>query len=245
MEDAWDDWPRQMLRSARKTVGLPASSDVAIVAKMLTPVLELVAETDESPVSTLISFPALRGLYQEDIIDAALYVGLRKIGDGYQRHPHELVAAFASNGLGLNASDDEPNKFPVRPTLLVEYTEVALLLHHSWMDKAIEISWPHMQLQMSFDMGSNHRTTEEDVRDFVLSFLYDEYERIGGPIPKQVTILVTGSAQSLADGKVDRAATVAVKALGSEIELFSKNPEYMAARGAAELVRNFAGTNCL
>jgi hypothetical protein len=238
MEDMWDDWPRQLLRSARKKIGLPASSDVATVARLLTPILKLVAETDASPMSALISFPAFRGLYQEDLDDVTTYLGLRKIRAGYERHPHELVAAFAGNGLGLNTTDNNET-FPVRPTLLIEYTERALLLHHSWMDKAIELPAPHMQLQMSFDKGSNHDPSEQDLTEFILSFLYDEYVKaLPPPVPKKVTMLITGSAQSLADGRVERAARTAVGALGSTIEMFAGNPEYMAARGAAELVRH-------
>lgn len=55
-----------------------------------------------SPISALISFPALSGLYQEDITDAANYVGLAKLGPRLEAsHPDKDVAAYAGNGLGL------------------------------------------------------------------------------------------------------------------------------------------------
>jgi hypothetical protein len=131
MQDMWDDWPRQMIRSARRRIGLPSSSDVGIIARLVTSILDLVAESDKSAVSALISFPAPRGLYQEDSSDVMTYLGLYQIRYGYEKHPHELVAAFAGNGLGLNRSVEDSPEFPERPTLLVEYTEVAFLLHHS------------------------------------------------------------------------------------------------------------------
>jgi len=238
MEDSWNDWPRQISRSARKAVGLPASFDVAVLARLIGPVVKVVEETDSSPISALISFPALRGLYQEDIVDAATYVGLDKIANGYEYHPHELVATFAGHGLGLNPSGNDTDEFEHRPTLLVEYTEKALLLHHRYMTKAVEIPWPHMQLQMSFDMGSDQDPDREAIGHFVYTFLYDEYiKRIGGPAPDKVTILLSGSAQSLSDGKVEEGAALAAGVVGSDVEVFATNPEYMAARGAAELVR--------
>ncbi|KAF2833176.1 hypothetical protein CC86DRAFT_399818 [Ophiobolus disseminans] len=235
MEDSWNDWPRQILRSARRSMGLPASSDVAIVARMLQPILDLVEQTERSTISALVSFPALRGLYQEDIVDAALHVGLTQIAYGYEYHPHELVATFAGHGMGLEYLNHDPDEFEHRPTLLVEYTKKAFLLHHRYMTQAVEIPWPHMQLQMSFDMGGGRHPDLHAITDFLFKFLSDEYKRVGDPAPQKVTILITGSAQSLADGKMERAATLAVNALGSSIESFSKNPEHMAARGAAEL----------
>lgn len=211
---------------------------MGIISRLVTDILDLVAESNKSAVAALISFPALRGLYQEDMVDVMTYLGLYQIRYGYQEHPHELVGAFAGNGLGLNRSVEDSTEFPVRPTLLVEYTDVALLLHHSWKREAIEVSWPYMQLQMSFEMGSNQNPDEEDILEFILRFLYDEYvKQLPPPVPEKVTVLVTGSASSLADGKVERAARKAVAALGSEIDIFTKNPEYTAAQGAAELVR--------
>jgi hypothetical protein len=106
------------------------------------------------------------------------------------------------------------------------------------MHKALEIPWPSMILKMSFDMGGMGDPAEEDIRDFILEFLYDEYIVRGvHKAPKMVTVISTGSASSLADGRVERAARSAVAAFGSEIDIFTKNPEYIAARGAAELVR--------
>jgi hypothetical protein len=121
MEDFWHDLPRQTLRSARKKVGLAASSEVRILATLIASSLDLVPKDPNAPISALVSFPALRGLYQEDIEDAGFYLRLSMAGGGYEYHPHEMVAAFAGHGLGLNKSDsdfkhkDDAEPFPLDP----------------------------------------------------------------------------------------------------------------------------------
>lgn len=128
------------------------------------------------------------------------------------------------------------NNCLMRPTLLVEYTGTALLAHHDYMRKALELPAPSMILKTSFDMGSDQVTVEEDFRDFILQFLYHEYiVRVPDGVPTSVTVIITGGAEGLADGKVERATKAVVEALGSRPEMFVENPEYIAARGAAVL----------
>ncbi|KAH7078085.1 hypothetical protein BKA63DRAFT_279190 [Paraphoma chrysanthemicola] len=239
--DLGNDYPRQMRRRARKAAGLPASSDVAILASVLKSIIDVVGNRTELPLSALVSFPALPGLYQEDIADAAIYVGLHQLRDGYGLHPHELVATYAAHGFGLkNGSEllSGDKSFPTRPTLLVEYTEIAFLLHHDFMGKAIELQWPSIALRTSLAMGSDHSPDEIEIRNHVIEFLWDEYlirEPDDGRAPETVTVLITGSSKSLADGRLQNATRTAVDLLHSRIEMFSHNPEYIAARGAAEL----------
>jgi hypothetical protein len=149
MEDMWNDWPRQMLRSTRKTLGFAASADVGILAQMLRIALKLVDTSEDSNLRVLVSFPALPGLYQDDIFDTISFVGLCGIRNGYQYHSHELTTAYAGHGFGLDkvgvplySNDLTNDHFPVRPTLLVEYTRAALMLHHDWMDKALKYQHP-------------------------------------------------------------------------------------------------------
>ncbi|KAH7070206.1 hypothetical protein FB567DRAFT_539471 [Paraphoma chrysanthemicola] len=243
LDDMWDDWPRQILRSVRKSIGLPASSEVAVIARFLKDILAHVeARVGRSP-SALISFPALPGLFQEDIVDAVSYIGLRSLGNGFQKHPHEMVAAYAGNGLGLSTSCSGPgtcdkagDKFEVRHTVLAEYTEAALLLHHGYMDKALEIPDAEMRLKVSFDLGSGRQPGEEDLRAFFLEFLSRVYT-IGGSFeaPEKITVILTGSSDSVVDGKVENASKAAVLALPSKFEGFFDSSGYIAARGAAEL----------
>jgi hypothetical protein len=105
----WNDIPRQEERSARKRKGLPASSDVAAIATLLKAIADVAEAAVGAPISALVSFPALPGLYQEDIVDTAYYVCLRKLIGGFARHPHELIAAYADYDYGLCKSYNPVN----------------------------------------------------------------------------------------------------------------------------------------
>ena len=243
-EDKWDDWPRQAKRSVRKAIGLPASSDVAIIANVLKAVADVAERCLDSPISALVSFPALPGLYQEDISDAATYIGLRQIGtDTQATNPHEILAAYAGNGLGLCKSyevcekcREEGKHLPERHTLLVEYTETALLIHCSSIREAIELSWPHVKLKASFGLGSAQSPDERDLRDFVLQLLHQQYFKPAPDgLPDSITVMVTGSPESIGDGKMRRATNVAIEALGTKADILDSNPGFVAARGAADL----------
>ncbi|KAI4649321.1 hypothetical protein J4E93_003637 [Alternaria ventricosa] len=241
--DLFDDWPRQEKRTARKEKGLPASPEVAVIAKVLEEIVEVVKTYVDSPISALISFPALPGLYQEDIRDAADYVGLAKLGPWLEAtHPHEDVAAYAGNGLGLckdyhneEKCREEGKNFTSRHTLLVEHTESALLLHHNILREPIETSYLYMDLATSFDLGSGGEPDELDIQDFVLSFLYHQYYYPTPHPPDSITVMMTGSPESLSDGKARRVTKRVIEALGAKAEMLEENPSFKAARGAAEL----------
>ncbi|KAI4654844.1 uncharacterized protein J4E78_007021 [Alternaria triticimaculans] len=243
LKDLFDDWPRQEKRTTRKEKGLPASPEVAVIAKVLEEVVEVVKTYVDSPISALISFPALPGLYQEDIRDAADYVGLAKLGPWLEAsHPHEDVAAYAGNGLGLckeyhneEKCREEGKNFTSRHTLLVEHTESALLLHHNILREPIETSYLYMDLATSFDLGSAHEPDELDIQDFVLSFLYHQYYYPTPHLPDSITVMMTGSPESLSDGKARRVTKRVIEALGAKAVMVEENPSFKAARGAAEL----------
>jgi hypothetical protein len=232
-----------MLRSTRKTLGLAASADVGILAQMLRIALELVDTSEDPDLRVLASFPALLGLCQEDILDTIFFVGLRGIRNGYQYHSHELTAAYAGHGFGLDragvplySNDLTNNNFSVRPMLLVEYTRAALLLHHDWMNKALEVPAPSIALTTAYELGSNREPSEMEIIEFILRYLIRLHMiGHGGEVPKRITVIVTGSPESGADGKVQQVTRTAVEALHSEIESLDENPDYIAARGIAEL----------
>src|SRR5437870_1019831 len=120
MEEQWKDQPRQFWRKMRKAVGLPASPDVAVLSSMLKKLVELV----EPSSSAIISYPALPGLYQEDIAEAANYLNLQMLEGNHRYPPHEIVAAYAGHSMGLCESFDDEERctmqgleLPVRETL--------------------------------------------------------------------------------------------------------------------------------
>jgi hypothetical protein len=77
IEDIIRDRPRQLRRSARKMLGLPASSDVGELAGMINGLRAAVEKYLGRPISAAsITIPHLYALYQEDLEDAFEYLGL-------------------------------------------------------------------------------------------------------------------------------------------------------------------------
>ena len=241
--DLWNDIPRQRERDARKQKGLPASNDVAVIATLLKAIKDVAEASVGASVSALVSFPALPGLYQEDIFDAAYHIGLEGLAKGLARHPHELIAAYAGHGYDLCKSynpvkrcvPDDGGSFTTRTVLLAEYTQTALLLHLEGLNGAVELSWPNMYLQMLFDLGSSRTPDEQDIRNSVLHFLYHHYNERLGRGPPNMTVILVGDPDSVGDGKVQRATKIVLEALGAHAEVLAENSAYVAARGAAEM----------
>ncbi|KAI4662663.1 uncharacterized protein J4E79_003972 [Alternaria viburni] len=241
--DLWNDIPRQRERDARKQKGLPASNDVAVIATLLKAIKDVAEASVGASVSALVSFPALPGLYQEDIVDAAYYIGLERLAKGLARHPHELIAAYAGHGYDLCKSynpvkrcvPDDGGSFTTRTVLLAEYTQTALLLHLEGLNGAVELSWPNMYLELQFDLGSSRTPDEQDVRNSVLNFLYHHYNERLGRGPPNMTVILVGDPESVGDGKVQRATKIVLEALGAHAEVLAENSAHVAARGAAEM----------
>ncbi|KAH9208630.1 hypothetical protein DL95DRAFT_467520 [Leptodontidium sp. 2 PMI_412] len=241
MDELWEDWPRQLLRSARKRIGLAASGDVAVLSRMLQQVLDLQPADPRivlraNPV--IISYPALYGLPQEDITDAAEYLGLSLLMGNHHYQPHSIVAAYAGHGLGLcdNYRDMETCRqegldLPVRQVLLVEYTEHALFLHAMVMREAYELLNRDTAIFTDFSLGHIEAPRRADkIGQAVRQFLQEKYKNVG--LPDRFTAIMTGSKIRK---EVTEAIEKAAKDLGRDVEILNGEPEYIAARGAAEL----------
>ena len=140
---------------------------------MLKTIVEPIEEFVGAPITAIISFPTLPGLYQEDIFDAALFIGLHVLHTDSGFQLHELVAGYAGHGFGLcehyldqRACEKEEEKLLEHHTILVEYTETALLLHGRLMDRAVELPDVDGETKTFFEVGKGC-----DVYYFVLEFL--------------------------------------------------------------------------
>lgn len=253
MEDLLSDWPRHTLRSLRKRMGLPASSDVAVLIKMIKELGNVATDPDLMPRPVVLSYPALVGLCEEDILDAAEYhhITLEKWQSSHQ--PREIYAAYAGHGMGLCESymgkekcRSEELAMPVHEVLLVEYTQYALLLHASVMREARDVLLSYGGVAASFKLGSINAGVEghtEHVTAFVLEYLHTKYPVLGTPdnpimgLPKEIMVIMTGNPEAVGDSAVQKAIEDAVKALGSTATMITDMPEYAASRGAAELAR--------
>lgn len=245
MDEAWDDQPRQYWRKIRKAVGLPASADVGTISTMLQQLLSLT----NSPSSTaIISYPALPGLLHEDIYDAADYVRLYLPDGNHRFPPREAAAAYAGYGMGLCRSfenekkcRDEGLELPEREVLLIEATETALLLHASILREAYDLGIPVHDTAVSFDLGTGTAgmsSTDDStqVRDFIIPLLRRRYSHRPRPV-KKITVLMTGSVGSVNSPAVRNGVLDALNEVGLEADIRAEQPEFIAARGAAELAR--------
>lgn len=245
MEDMWDDIPRALWRNVRKKLGLAGSGDAAILAKMLKATTKMAEKKLGFRVWVIQSFPPLFALYQEHVADAAEYIGLRALSNDVRYQMHELTAAYAGHGMGLDESDVElvtrgkkPHEYGGRHTVLVEYTETAILLHGEPMVHAHNIANVEYHARSSFELGSSSLASEEQVCDFVLEYLrkvYHGYTQYPFVYPKEFTVIMTGSAESVGREEIRAAIAEAVRLFGFQARILYSDPEYVAARGAAEI----------
>lgn len=238
MEDMWDDIPRQKWRSFRKKIGLAASPDVQIMSELVKKLLSL-SKSATFPY-VVISYPGIAALYKEDINDMAEYIGLPKLTGLYECHPWEAYAAYAGHGLGLcehpedrDRCKDEGKKLPVHETLLVEYTEQAILLHTTRLQTAVDVDWgssdPHAIA--SFELGANSRVDKHasHVAEFVYQFLSRWYR--GLFLPDELLVIMTG----IMDEAIEEAIREAAGRVVPKVQILASKSEFIASRGSAEL----------
>ncbi|KAJ5916682.1 hypothetical protein N7504_000697 [Penicillium tannophilum] len=238
MEDMWDDIPRQAWRSFRKKIGLAASSDVHIMSKLVKKLLSLRKSAIRPYV--VISYPGIAALYKEDINDMAEHLSLPELTGLYRYHPWEAFAAYAGHGLGLcehfeekNRCKDEGYQLPVHETLLVEYTDQAILLHTTPLRIAVDVDTgaadPHAIV--SFELGANSRVDDHTshVAEFVYQFLSPWYR--GSLLPDELLVIMTG----IKDEAIEAAVLEAAIRVVPKTQILASKSELIASRGSAEL----------
>lgn len=255
MEDQWDDQPRQWLRSTRKLLFLPASSEVRTLSTIISSLILLTKSHTSSSnaiASVVITYPALPGLYAEDISDAALYLSLPLLPGNHGYPPRTIVCAYAGHGMGLCSSyfdrkkcTEEGLNLPIRSTILVDYAAAALLLQTASIREAYDLADSYANtLTYLSSPRDNHNLDDVDqyskkqkVRKMVIDLLRTGYKRFPGPPgpPKMITVLLVGSIADIDMDGVGEIVKGAVEAEGFEVEMFVSNTEFVAARGAAEL----------
>jgi hypothetical protein len=243
MEDLWNDQPRQWLRSARKLLRLPASSDVGKISKLTSSLLSLATPHIHPSLidSVIISYPALPGLYAEDISDIGHYLALPLRAGNHQYPPRSIVSAYAGHGMGLCSSytskeqcRDEGMALPVRFTLFVEHTSVAILLHGTTMREAYDLGDPDADISthcFSSSESADEKMRREIIREKVMELLRRFLKR--SPPPENITVLLVGDADMKA---VREVVYSAVEDEGFKVDMLEpSDPGFVTARGAAEL----------
>lgn len=153
--------PRQWLRKARTSVGLPASKDVGIIGKMLSDIRSKVERQLGGQIdSAAVIIINLAALYKEDILDAFEYVGLHYF-DIPVRYDvlYETNAAYAGYGYGLCsnyvdrvACKQEQDDMPSDVVMAVLYTRTALTVSLSITKSAYYLYEPVHRLLVDFSL---------------------------------------------------------------------------------------------
>jgi hypothetical protein len=242
MESLWDEVLRRVWRGVRKTFGLAASADLAVLAGMLKAAAQMAESKVGYPISVILSFPTLPALRQEDVASAIEYAGLRT-PTCCGKQLHELVAAYA--GYEMSLSENKPelgnrgkktHELPRRHLVLVEYTEVAILLYCAVLEKESNTPDVARGIRTSFELGSSNGASTEEVHDFVLEYLRDvSSSNTRWGFPEKISIMMTGSLESVGHAGIRQTIVGAVEAFGSRANVLYSDPGYVAARGAAEM----------
>ncbi|KGO52914.1 hypothetical protein PEX2_048130 [Penicillium expansum] len=237
MDDMWDDIPRQAWRSFRKKIGLAASPDVHVMSQLVKKLLSL-SKSATLPY-VIISYPGMEALYEEDIYDMAEYLGLPKLTGIYEYYPQEAYAAYAGHGLGLcehfkdkDRCKDEGNQLPMHETLLVEYTDQAILLHITYLRTVnVDRGSADPLVTASFELGANSRVDKHasHVAEFVHQFLSAWFE--GPLLPDELLVIMTGTRDEAIEGAIQEAAERVVP----KTQIIASKSEFIASRGSAEL----------
>lgn len=248
LHESWTDMPRQYLRKARKALGLPASSEVGHLAKLLLALRSAVEEQVGPITSAAVTSMNLIALYDEDLYDAFEYVGLKYITFpiGYVGHNilYETSAAYAGYGYGLcadyktdpEACQQEERDMNDETVMAVLYTDTVLSVSLSVLRSAYALWEPSYRYLADFDLGYNANLGSEDYWSKVgLKLQEIMVENPGYERPSK--ILLMGDRTNSR-----KFAETLVKALGEQMpeglpEILSDGAVGVAARGVAEMAK--------
>ncbi|KAL4941315.1 hypothetical protein BDV06DRAFT_4851 [Aspergillus oleicola] len=247
MEEMWSDLPRQGPRAIKRALGLPASSDVKALSGLLKPLLNLYPPSKQQKVtSAVLSYPPLLALYEEDIIDAASYLNMRAQGGAHLAQPKEMVAAYAGYGRGFcdhpekkEECDEQMGQLPEVDVLHLEVTSKAILVSVDVLREAKTVSGLNVKSRAFWELGCKDIGDADGdgylvrLERYLASFLKVEY-----PVafPRSMVVIFTGEEECVGDGGGQAVVRRVLERNGVEkIEVLDERPEYIAARGAAEL----------
>ncbi|KAI2462863.1 hypothetical protein F4781DRAFT_163098 [Annulohypoxylon bovei var. microspora] len=237
------DSARRTVRNTRKKLGLPSSGDVGTLSNMIHALRDQASNFVSEPVSAAaISIPHLAALYGEDLHDAFEYLSLVYLEFfpfSNFRPIHASIAAYAGNGRGLcgdyrdaAACEEEELHIPSRFALAVSYTHTSLTTSQAHLSNAYYLEeTPTLE---NLRLGYDERHEEfywEAVRDMLQSPVVDS------PVQRNITmVLVFGDATEKPRFR-EVLGDVVDNVLGGKPEIIDRQPEFSAAKGAAELAK--------
>ena len=235
-------------RNFRKRLGLPASSDVGILANLL---ITLRCNTEHQLGSLIDSvvtaFPLLPGLCFEDIDDALDYAGLNPLTDRkLYNQPHETSAAYAGYGLGLckNYTDvdlchAQEKELPPEHTLAVSYTQKSMIVVLTTMERAYMYYEPDSSYIVDHEAGlgalknypNNHNAYWDHVRVRLMQLTLEPYTK------RRIEKVLLLGESALDETFLEVVKDAMYKLQGDLPKIYMDNPLHVAARGAAEFAK--------
>jgi hypothetical protein len=203
---------------------------------------------DTAQNSATITFANVGALYEEDVRDAAAYVGLPLLHTYFKYYePRELFTAYAGHSMGIcspevahdkERCEAELRELPHRYVFLVEYTKKALLLQ---VRKIYDVYdnpdfWFSAISQASFELGSNAKDGagySDKVMAFIRGYLTEALRYLRDT--QEITVLITGDADTQDIAEMENSVMAVVEERGALAHVFRSDPEYVTARGAAEI----------
>lgn len=257
MGQLWDDLPRQKWRQLLKKLGLPASSDVATIAEMLSALCaKAEAFTGTSVISAVATIPHCVAVYNEDIIDAFEYIGVVMLRQWLFGHlVYESTTAYAGSGFGFcrNYTDpvrcrNETYEHTSEYIMVLTYTKDALLVTLP-ATKGVFYLWePMYRTRQSWDLGSNEllrRSTKDDISEYwalVRELIFNIFIVQHSSIPSK--IFLTGESARDPEFKENVKEAIAFVSDGKPVPpIFDSDPLFVVARGAAEFAKRAPWTD--
>jgi hypothetical protein len=239
--------PRQSARVALKTLGLPASVEVGVLAQTIGHLRsQLESDFSISIFEAVFTSSHLLALYQDDLEDIAVNVVIKYITPWYQSQPifWETGAAYAGHGFGMckhwrdeDRCEDEEMKLPDTTVLSVHYNQNALTVSLARIQTVFSTWEPNYRRVENFTLGSNAISGYSSLKEYwadVRGTLLEVME--GNPLfLKPQMIIVTGN---ITDGYfIDFLKGAISDYLGKLPDIISTDAKVVAAIGAAEIMR--------
>lgn len=241
--EAIRDSARRTARNTRKRLGLPSSRDVGTLSNMIRALRDQASNFVGEPVSAAaISIPHLAALYGEDLYDAFEYLSLVYLEFfpfSNFRPIHASIAAYAGNGLGLcgdyrdaAACEEEELHIPSQFTLAVSYTHISMTTSQAHVSNAYYLEETPTLENLLLGYDARHGGSYwEEVRNMLQSPVVDS------PVRRNISmVLLFGDATEKPRFR-EVLEEVVDDVVGGEPEIVDQQPEFSAAKGAAELAK--------
>jgi hypothetical protein len=244
MDDILYDKPRQLLRSLRKAIGLPASGDVAALGTMIQELqckAETILGTKIPSIPIVAVTPSLIALYEEDLVDAFEYASLQLFKIYMSGiYVHETSAAYAGYDLGLCSGYTNPgtckseiHNMPMEDVLSILYTRSGLRVIYTTVLSAYWFSSLGIRFYADWNLGLDARNEEDYWKRVSDTIQQGRREWPGFAPPPKVLLLGDSTGDPIFRGVLEEI----VQGWGNTSEIFGDDSEFVATKGAAELAK--------